>query len=73
MTQTHCQERARRLLTAWTNGGMPAGMENRRVNGADAGEQEREELLEGIREGLTAGGARGAVSLRLLRHLALRN
>ena len=36
----------------------------------DAAEQERRELLEGIRHGLNAGGARGAVSMRLLRHLA---
>jgi hypothetical protein len=73
MTQTHCHERARRLLTEWTNQGIAAVQEERRTNCADTGEQEREELLEGIREGLAAGGARGTVSLRLLRHLASRN
>lgn len=69
MTRMHCQDRARRLLAEW-NGGTAAG-DARRPRQRDTAEQEREELLEGIQEGLRAGGARGAVSLRLLRHLAV--
>ena len=57
------------MLASWT-AGEQAGPDERCVCSADPAEQEKMELLEGIREGLRAGGVRTAVSLRLLRRLA---
>jgi hypothetical protein len=70
MTRMHCQDRARRILAEWNAGAAVGVREDRDIRSRDAAEQEKSELLEGIREGLSAGGTRRDVSLRFLRHLA---
>lgn len=72
------QDHARTLLTAWDSGdrALLGKLLDQRLdtNAALAEEEERQELLDGIRRGLNGAESQDApavrVSLRLLRHLA---
>jgi hypothetical protein len=77
-----CQDQAKAILNAWSHGdrtrvGQLLESRSRRAGAGrqSSFEQEREELLEGIRAGLRSGqngqdAPVTAVSIRLLRHLA---
>ncbi len=76
----YCRDRARNILTAWGEGNQVRVRQllnngNRAGYASSAEEQERNELLDGIRAGLAGGSVNAdepvvSVSLRLLRHLA---